>query len=158
MVNCFPVWETVCISFVCSGPVWWSAFFKNLIAGVSHRGFAAVAGLPFEAAAFLGSGFPDFSGEGGGFLREVLLGSEKRLRDTTPEYSAGVEERVSLGVRSSSSESWVLGVMVSLSSWASLLSGGFGRPGKTRSSTRRCPIRERCFGQFLTTWSAVPQR
>ena len=76
-----------------------------MIAGVSHRGFAAVAGLPFEAAAFLGSGFPDFSGEGGGFLREVLLGSEKRLRDTTPEYSPGVGERVSLGVRSSSSES-----------------------------------------------------
>ena len=75
------------------------------MAGVSRRGFAAVAGFALEAAAFLGSGFPDFSGEGGGHLREVSLGSEKRSRDTAPEYSAGVEERVPLGVRSSSSES-----------------------------------------------------
>ena len=76
-----------------------------MIAGVLRRGFAAVAGLSFEAAAFLGSEFPDFSGKGGGLLCEVSLGSEKRSRDTTPEYGAGIEERVSLGVRSSSSES-----------------------------------------------------
>ena len=48
-------------------------------------------------------GFPDFSGKGGGLLCEVSLGSERRSRDTTPEYGVGIEERVSLGVRSSSS-------------------------------------------------------
>ena len=76
-----------------------------MIAGVLRQGFAAVAGLSFEAVAFLGSGFPDFSGKGGGLLCEVSLGSEKRSRDTTPEYGVGIEERVLLGVRSSSSES-----------------------------------------------------
>ena len=90
------------MSFVRSGHVWWSAFFKNLIAVVSRRGLAPIAGLPLEVAAFLGSGLPDLSGEGGGCLREFSLGSEKRSRETTLEYSLGFVERVSSGELSSS--------------------------------------------------------